>query len=146
MLRFILFILIALSMGPPAAACSWTTLPVEQSVDNSQAVVWARPIDITNSRVRAASDVSPASFTQTIHWQVIDSWKGPHTVGKTFTSKQEVATSSACGGFTGHKDKSPRLLYLFGKEPFTQLNSTAEPTAEEAAYFRKLKVRGSRPR
>jgi hypothetical protein len=107
------FATVVLFLGAGEASATSCLMPdARQDFSTSKVVVAAevRAVSVTPNRAE------PGKFRQTVLWRVHESWKGPYTYGRDFTTR----TSINCPKCTPYKLSAGRLLvlYLSGSEPY----------------------------
>ena len=110
--------LLLLLLPAVASACQFYTPTPDQLIAESENLVVAYPVAISNVP-RAANDPTyRGEFRQTILWEVVVSWKGAREPGDRFTTRRTLDRSGMCSPGAGNYSKAPLLLAFGGREPY----------------------------
>ena len=124
-----------LLMNAPALACSWPYYTPQEKYKTHSVAVLAYPISIVSKPTNALEPAFRGTFQQTIHWQVLVSWKGPHRLGDILLTRVSYQTSKVCGD-DSQRDRSVKLLYLSGREPYdVMVHSQPHLSIEDMKYL-----------
>lgn len=108
------FFAITIAVPQPSSACSCApSSNLKKTFKESSVVVAAEAIEVT-------SKIDPKQLTmqlttQTVTWQVHETWKGPYEPGQTFTTST-VTDAGLCGRSASKGETL--LLYLGGSSPY----------------------------
>ena len=133
--------LVLSGLSPPALGCSMFIPEPQEKFAMNSTVVLAYPIAIATKPDGALAPDFEGSFTQTIQWQVLVSWKGRYKPGDVITTMVEYTTSMCGSG--GQYRREVMLLFLDGKEPFqSALPQRPVMSIEDLKFLEGLKVGG----
>ena len=125
--RLLHLLLLAAVFAARVQACECIAAgTVHDAFVDSTVVVTAEAISVSTASAR--TEVGGETFdaeTQTVEWNVLESWKGPYAAGQTFTTRT-VIQCCLCGRAV--VAGSRMLLYLHGIAPYKI--STCGRTAE----------------
>ena len=118
-MKIFLPLAISLAMWPSmAAACQFYTPTAEHLIEESENLVIAHPVVISNLPKAADDPGYGGKFRQTILWEVAVSWKGSLKPGDRFKTRQHLDRSGMCSPNAGIYSGESLLLSFRGSEPY----------------------------
>jgi hypothetical protein len=141
MLYRTLAISMLLAANAPAFGCSFAQPAPQEKYKDHATVVLAYPLSIANDPTNALSRDFQGTFTQTVQWQVLVSWKGRYRPGDVFFTQITYKTSNCGNG--AQRERAATLLYLNGQEPYKDvLDERPDENIETMKYLAQLRHGG----
>ena len=108
----------------------------EDRMQNSAIVVLARPMVIKRTPLAAAGKYLTLrdTYQQVVVWRVLYSWKGSEP-GVGFQTIRKIEPETPCVGWDTISNYEPRLLYAFGKPPYSSYYSIQASGAERDLLY-----------
>ena len=108
----------------------------EDRMQRSAIVVLARPMVIKRTPLAAAGKYLTIrdAYQQVVVWRVLYSWKGSEP-GVGFQTIRKIEPENPCVGWDIISSHEPRLLYAFGKAPYSSYYSLEASGAERDLLY-----------
>ena len=128
-----------------ASACSLRENEPSYIFQNSDSLVLARPLKISPDPAETEPLKGNYSYSQSVIWQIVSSWKGSRMDGETFIDTSRIDTQDPCSGWGVIRDYQPRIFYsiagsyfhLYYVAPVGRVVPQLDALKEEDAKSRK---------